>query len=77
VDNSTAPLSEKFSLDDVITGLASDLVALREGRISTRDAKVRAEMAKQIFNGVRLVVSASKFMEKRAKPINQIEAGEA
>ena len=57
MQNDTAPIADKFSLDDVIHGLASDLVALREGKISSRDAKVRADMAKQIFNGVRLVVS--------------------
>lgn len=77
MQNDTAPLADKFSLDDVISGLASDLVALREGRISAKDAKVRADMAKQIFNGVRLVVSASKFMEQRAKSVGQIEVAKS
>lgn len=59
------PISDRFSLDAVILGLASDLESLRAGRISVEDARVRAEMAKQIMNGVRLVVNAQKFLEQR------------
>lgn len=59
------PLSDRFSLDAVIIGLSGDLEALRAGLISVEDARVRAEMAKQIMNGVRLVVNAQKFIEQR------------
>lgn len=61
----TTPLSDRFSLDAVIIGLSGDLEALRAGRISVEDARVRAEIAKQIMNGVRLVVNAQKFIEQR------------
>lgn len=64
-DSGAAPLTERFSLDAVINGLAGDLAALRAGRISIEDARVRADLAKQIFNGVRLVVNAQKYLEMR------------
>jgi len=64
---SATPLSDRFDLDTVIRGLAGDLEALRAGRISVEDARVRAELAKQIMNGVRLVVNAQKFLEERAR----------
>lgn len=70
MDAESAPLAEKFSLDDVILGLASDLRALRAGSISVPDAKVRADLAKQIFNGVRLVIAARKVMEKGARDVS-------
>lgn len=65
VASGATPLSDRFSLDAVIHGLAGDLEALRAGTISVEDARVRAEMAKQIMNGVRLVVNAQKFLEQR------------
>jgi len=64
-----SPLNERFSLDSVINGLAGDLTALRAGKISVEDARVRAELAKQILNGVRTVVNAQKFLEGRALPL--------
>ncbi len=65
----SAPLSEKFSLESVIGGLAADLQDLRAGRISIADASARAELAKQIFNGVRLVVNTRKMLETEARKI--------
>lgn len=61
-----SPLGERFNLDSVISGLAADLDQLRAGQISVDDARVRAELAKQIMNGVRLVVNAQKYLEGRA-----------
>lgn len=63
-----SPLGERFNLDSVINGLACDLDELRAGKISVDDARVRAELAKQIMNGVRLVVNAQKYLEGRALP---------
>ena len=65
----TTPLGDRFSLDEVITGLAGDLVALRNREISVEDAKARADLAKQIMNGVRLVINGQAMLERRARQI--------
>ena len=70
----TSPLTERFSLDDIINGLAADLIAVRGGRMSVDAARAQAELAKQLFNGVRLVVTAQKFLEGRALPIGSVAA---
>jgi hypothetical protein len=62
------PLAEKFSLADIINGLSDDLKARRAGSITIEDARVRAEMAKQIICGVRLYVQAQKMLEGQLKP---------
>lgn len=67
--DTTSPLAERFSLDTVILGLAADLDALRAGRISVDDAKTRAELGKQILNGVRIVMRGQQFLERRALPV--------
>lgn len=64
-----APLAERFKLDNLIDDLAEDLRALRAGRISVRDARARADLAKQILRGVHYVVIAQKFMAERALPV--------
>jgi hypothetical protein len=64
-----SPLGERFNLDAVVLGLASDLTQLRAGEISIEDARVRAELAKQIMNGIRLVVNAQKYLEQTMKPL--------
>lgn len=69
-----APMGERFSLDAVIDGLAGDLVALRSGGISLDDARIRAELAKQIFNGVRLVINGRKMLEREARQIGGPES---
>lgn len=61
------PLGDRFSLDEVIGGLIEDLKELRAGKISTEDARVRAELSKQIMNGVRMVISAQKFLAQNAR----------
>lgn len=67
--DSASPLGDRFSLDAVIDGLASDLAELRAGKISLDDARARADLAKQIFNGVRLVITGRKMLEREAKMI--------
>lgn len=62
-----APLSERFNIEAVIHGLASDLQMLRAGKISLDDARMRAELAKQIMNGVRLVINARRSLEAEAR----------
>lgn len=63
-----SPLTERFSLDDIINSLAADMVAVREGRMSVDAARAQAELAKQLFNGIRLVVNAQRMLEGRAVP---------
>lgn len=65
-DYETSPVSDELGLRDVVLGLVGDLKLLRASKISTHDALARAAMAKQIFNGVRLYLQASKFLEAAA-----------
>ncbi|APH71422.1 hypothetical protein [Aquibium oceanicum] len=65
-----APISERFHLDEMIDGLASDLRELRAGKISVREANARAALAKQILRGVHYVVVAQKFLSEQAKLTN-------
>lgn len=74
---SASSMSARFSLEAMINGLAGDLKDLRAGKISVEDARVRAELAKQFLNGVRLVVSAQKFIAQSAKRIGAAKAGKA
>lgn len=71
VDSRTehSPLDERFSLETIIAGLAADLVAVREGRMTVDAARANAELAKQLFNGVRLVVNAQKYIDHKAIPV--------
>ncbi|AOF98108.1 hypothetical protein [Sphingobium sp. RAC03] len=72
-------LGERYSLDVIVRGIADDLVALRAGTISIKDAQARALLAKQYMNGVRLAINARKSLEDGARPasIGAGRAGEA
>jgi hypothetical protein len=65
-DYDSSPVSERLDLDNVIRGLCKDLEALRAGEIGVNDAIARSLIAKQIFNGVRLYLSASKLLSASA-----------
>lgn len=65
-DYEAAPVSEHLNLDSVIKGLCADLEALRAGKIGVNDAIARSLLAKQIFNGVRLYLNASKMLSGSA-----------
>ncbi len=71
-DYEIAPATDRFSLDSIIAGLAGDLDALRKGQISVNDAIARSMLAKQIFNGVRLHLNATKLLSDQAKPVEPI-----
>lgn len=66
-DYETAPVAERLDLDNVIRGLCKDLDLLRDGKITVNDAIARSLLAKQIFNGVRIYLSASKLLAGEAR----------
>lgn len=66
---STAPMAERFNLMQFTDSLIVDLEMLRAGKISIRDAAVRADLAKQVLRAVGLVVTAQKFLEGNAKQL--------
>lgn len=70
-------IGEAFDLPSIIRGLATDLDELRAGKISPKDAQVRADIAKQIFNGLRMVVSAQRYLSRKARPVEAIEGTKA
>jgi hypothetical protein len=60
------PLSKRFNLLDFTDSLINDLNQLRSGKISIREAAVRAELARQVLRAVGLVVAAQKYIEGQA-----------
>lgn len=61
-DYKSTPVADALGIRAVIDGLASDLQDLRAGTINPADAMARAHLAKQFFNGARLVLFAIKEM---------------
>lgn len=72
-DHLTSPLNEQIGIEGVVKGLAESISALRAGTLAVPVAVAQAELAKQFFNGVRLIVTAQKFLHGAAKPITAIE----
>ncbi len=71
-DYETAPVTQELRLNDVIQGLVGDLEDLRAGKISTNDAMARSQLAKQIFNGVRIYMQGAALLSGRAKTVEAI-----
>ena len=65
-DYELAPVTDRLDLDNVIKGLTTDLDLLRAGKISVNDAIARSLLANQIFNGVRIYLSATKLLASHA-----------
>jgi hypothetical protein len=76
VQDGITDTAERYSLDMIVKGIADDLVALRAGSISIKDAQARALLAKQYMNGVRLVMNARQSLEASARPAGRIAKGE-
>jgi hypothetical protein len=78
-DYVSTPLSDALGIRGVIDGLATDLQELRDGKITPADAMARAHLAKQFFNGARLVMAALNTLDKpgRPTPPKQVEAQDA
>lgn len=70
--DATTDTADQYSLDAIVKGIADDLIALRTGAISIKDAQARALLAKQYMNGVRLVMNARNSLEAAAKPVKAI-----
>ena len=68
-DYVSTPVADSLGLRAVILGLAQDLQDLRARKISPNEGLARAAVAKQIWNGVRLYIDASKQIEKAAKDV--------
>lgn len=62
-DHKSTPVADALGIRGVIDGLATDLQDLRAGKISAVDAMARAHLAKQFFNGARLVLLAMKELQ--------------
>lgn len=75
-DYELAPVTDRLDLDKVIKGLTTDLELLRAGKISVNDAIARSLLAKQIFNGVRIYLSATKLLASNIPPSATIQAAE-
>jgi hypothetical protein len=75
-DYVSTPVSDALGIRGVIDGLATDLQDLRAGKITPADAMARAHLAKQFFNGARLVMAALNTLDKpgRPTPAKQVEA---
>lgn len=69
-DYEVSPVTDHLNLDKIILGLSSDLEQLRAGKIGVNDAIARSLLAKQIFNGVRIYLSAAKMLSTAAAPTN-------
>lgn len=74
-DDDFQPISERFNLATFTDDLIGDLRDLRAGKISARDARARADLAKQVLRAVHYVVTAQKFLASNAKAIQAPEGG--
>ncbi|AZB54757.1 hypothetical protein EBL89_05280 [Cereibacter sphaeroides] len=66
-DYASTPVADSLGLHGMISGLAEDLRDMRAGKISPADGLARAAVAKQIFNRVRLYLTAVKTLEAPAR----------
>jgi hypothetical protein len=62
-------LDEQFDIATIVRGLASDLQQVRNGTMSIQQASAQADLAKQLFNGLRLVIQARKFLDAEMKAV--------
>lgn len=76
VADNSAPddIGSTFDVPNIIRGLVDDLAQLRAGKITAKEAQIRADVAKQIFAGLRLIVQTQKYLSTQAKPVREIGA---
>lgn len=63
---------QTVQLNEVTTGLAKDLADLRKGKITNADARVRAQLGREILRGAHLQLEGMKFLSVSAKTIKQL-----
>lgn len=68
-DYKSSPISDILGLRAIIDGLATDLQDLRDKKISPADGLARAALAKQVFNGVRLYITAARSLQGVQSPV--------
>jgi hypothetical protein len=73
-DYAASPVADSLGLRAIIDGLASDLQDLRDHKISPADGLARAALAKQVFNGVRLYLTAVRTLEGMESPVRPRKA---
>lgn len=54
---------EETTLNEVTLGLIQDLRDLREGKIKNADARVRAQLAREVLRSVHLMIEGMKTIE--------------
>lgn len=66
----SAPLSTlPDTLAEFTRGLMGDLVKLRNGEITNKDARVRALLAREVLRSVHLGLEGSRILSDKAKQI--------
>lgn len=73
-DYAASPVADSLGLRAIIDGLASDLQDLRNQKISPADGLARAALAKQVFNGVRLYLTAVRTLDGIESPVRPRKA---
>lgn len=65
--------SVTIELNEVTAGLAEDLKALRAGKITNADGRVRAQLGREILRGFHLDLEGLKFVTASAKAVERLE----
>lgn len=76
-DYESQPATIALGIEAVIGGLVDDLTQLRAGKITVNDAVARANLAKQVFNGMRLYLHGAALLAEKAKPAKICDQGES
>jgi len=61
-------------LNEVTIGLIEDMKSLREGKITNSDARVRAQLAREILRGVHLHLEGIKMIQVSPENRKIVEA---
>ncbi len=61
-----------IALNELTLGLVEDLKLLRQGKITNADARVRAQLAREILRAVHLHLEGVKLIEAKAKRVQAI-----
>lgn len=59
----------QIELKDVTVGLINDLNDLRAGKITNTDARVRAQLGREILRSIHIQLEGMQLIEQRAKQV--------